>query len=66
MKSQFQNHQERLFERAEKRIKNQKMRRANHIKESQRKAERNLFIAEIIVFIVAVYTILNMGGVSHV
>jgi hypothetical protein len=65
MKTQIQNHQKRLFERAEKRIQNQKIRQALYIKECDRKAKRNLFIAEITVFIVAVYTILNVG-VSHV
>jgi hypothetical protein len=65
MKSQIENIQTKQFRIIEKRIQNQKIRRANYIKESQRKANRNLFIAEIIVFIVAVYTILNVG-VSHV
>ena len=65
MKSQIENIQTKQFRIIEKRIKNQQIRQALYIKESQRKAKRNLFVAEIIVFIVAVYTILNVG-VSHV
>jgi hypothetical protein len=66
MKSQIQSIQAKQFLTCANRIRNQQIRQANYIKESQRKAKRNLFVAEITIFLVSVYTILNMGGVSHV